>query len=141
MHEAHKILVRIPEAHSAADSALEERSRTRHVEGDHTLVLVPYVHHPVHLLVRSRNAETSEQVVPVGAEFGECLVSFLYSIETGNEFLCPGPVEKAAFDEFLLLRIFHITKDENQARALARSEGDGLAVRSNRAPSMCHRVV
>ena len=141
MHKAHKILVRIPEAHSAADSALEERSRTRHIESNHTLVLVPDIDHPVHLLVRSRNAETSEQVVPVSAEFGECLVHFFFCIETGNEFLCPGPVEKAAFDEFFLLRIFHIAKDENQARALARSEGNGLAVGSNRAPSMCHRVV
>ena len=48
MHKAHKVLIGVPEAHSAADSALEERGRTGHVEGDHALVLVPDVDHPVH---------------------------------------------------------------------------------------------
>ena len=53
MHESHKVLIRVAEAHSTADSALEERSRTGHIECDHTLVLVPYIHHPVELLLRT----------------------------------------------------------------------------------------
>ena len=53
VYKSHKVLVGVAEAHSAADSALEERSGTGHVESHHALVLVPYVHHPVELLLRT----------------------------------------------------------------------------------------
>ena len=53
MHEADEVLVRIAEAHTTADTALEEGSRTGHVECNHALVLVPDVDHTVELLLRT----------------------------------------------------------------------------------------
>ena len=51
MYEAEEILVGIAEAHATADTALEVGSGTGHVEGYHTLVLVPDVDHTVNLVV------------------------------------------------------------------------------------------
>ena len=47
MNEAYEVLVGIAEAHASTDAALEETCRTRHAEGNHTLILVPDVHHAV----------------------------------------------------------------------------------------------
>ena len=81
MDEAYKVLVGVTEAHSAADSALEERSRTGHVECHHTLVLVPYVDHPVELLLRALDRIYVKQAVPVCIEFREGGIHFRCSIE------------------------------------------------------------
>ena len=47
VHKTYKILIGITKTHSAAYTALKERCRAGHVEGNHALVLVPDVHHPV----------------------------------------------------------------------------------------------
>ena len=81
MNESHEVLVGVTEAHSAADSALEERSRTGHVECHHTLVLVPYVDHPVELLLRALDRIYVKQTIPVCIEFREGRINFRGSIE------------------------------------------------------------
>ena len=51
MHETEQILAGITEAHSTADSGFIIGSRTGHIEGYHTLILVPDIYHTVNLIV------------------------------------------------------------------------------------------
>ena len=51
VHKAQEVLRGIAEAHAPADARLKVGGGARHVEGDHALVLVPDVDHPVQLFV------------------------------------------------------------------------------------------
>ena len=87
MHEAHKVLVRIAEAHSTSDAALEERCRTREVERNHALILIPDVDHAVETLVARLNGIFVEQLVPLCSQLGESLVYSLNSRESRDGLL------------------------------------------------------
>ena len=65
MNETEQILTGITESHATSDAGLKIGSGTAHVEGNHTLILVPYVHHAVELLLGGRDGEVGEQFVPV----------------------------------------------------------------------------
>jgi len=65
MNETEQILTGIAESHAASDAGLKIGSGTAHVEGNHTLILVPYVHHAVELLLGGRDGEVGEQFVPI----------------------------------------------------------------------------
>ena len=49
VHEAQKVLCRVPEAHAASHAAFVVACAAAHVERDHALVLVPDVDHAVEL--------------------------------------------------------------------------------------------
>ena len=51
MHEAEQILAGITEAHPAPHAGFEITGRAAHIEGDHTLVLVPDIDHAVKLFL------------------------------------------------------------------------------------------
>ena len=72
--KAQQVLGRVPEAHAAPDARLVARCRTAHVEGDHALVGVPGIDHPVCLGVRGRDRQFGEHPVPVIAQAGEALL-------------------------------------------------------------------
>ena len=65
MNETEQILTGITESHAASDAGFIIGSGTAHVEGNHTLILVPDVYHAVKLLLGGRNGEVGEQFVPV----------------------------------------------------------------------------
>ena len=64
MDKAHEVLVRVAEAHATAYTTLEEGGRTREVERNHALVLVPDVDHAVEACIATAQYETVEQLVP-----------------------------------------------------------------------------
>ena len=88
MYKAHEVLIRIAEAHATADTTLEERSRTREVEGYHTLVLVPDVNHAVELIVACAYIIYIKEGIPVLTEFSKGLIDLLGGVELGNEGVC-----------------------------------------------------
>ena len=47
MYETKKILAGITESHATADAGLKIGSGTAHIEGNHTLILMPDVNHTV----------------------------------------------------------------------------------------------
>ena len=49
--KAEEVLVGVAEAHASADAGLEVRRTAGHVEGDHALVGVPDIHHPVEFFI------------------------------------------------------------------------------------------
>src|SRR5690554_195920 len=68
MYEAEQILVGVTKTHPAPDAALEVGCRTGEAEGDHALVLVPDVHHPVQFLLPCLHPEVTQQLIPVRSE-------------------------------------------------------------------------
>ena len=158
MHEAHKVLIGVPEAHSAADSALEERCRTGHVEGDHALVLVPDVDHPVHLLLRTLHGIYVQQGVPICLKLGKCGIHLGCGVEGRYEFagLClvydrrtaampqtrhiKNEIAVVVCHKLLFLRVFHISEQEYIILAFARREFYIYAMRGYRAPAVGYAV-
>ena len=136
VHEAHEVLVGVPESHSAAYPALEERCAAGHVESDHALVLVPYVDHPVQPGVTAAEAEAAEQVVPVSSERRECRVHLLRRIEKVHQGVRSCLVDAAVGIEFLFLRILHVAEQEHQVPAFAGLQAYLQAMRRNGAPAV-----
>ena len=52
MNETEQILTGITEAHTTTDTGFVIGCRTAHVEGYHTLILIPDIYHTVDLIVR-----------------------------------------------------------------------------------------
>ena len=65
-NKAQQILAGIAEAHTAADAALKHGGGPAHIEGDHALVRIPDVHHPIQFFFRGGQRVSAQQVVPVG---------------------------------------------------------------------------
>ena len=65
MYYSQKILIGIPESHSASDAALVEAGAAAHQERDHALVLIPDVDHPVKLRHTRNQREIAQKSVPV----------------------------------------------------------------------------
>ena len=55
VHKADEILVGIAETHTAANAGFKEGGGAAHVKGDHTLVLVPDIHHAIQALITGIN--------------------------------------------------------------------------------------
>ena len=85
MYKAHQVLVGIPEAHAAAYATLKETGRTREVEGDHALVLVPNVNHTIQPLVAAFHGKLVQQAVPHPAQLVESGIHGLYGRKTGYQ--------------------------------------------------------
>ena len=63
--KAQKILTGIPEAHAPSGAGLIEACGAGHIEGDHTLVLVPGVDHPGELFIGAVQSVDAKQAFPV----------------------------------------------------------------------------
>ena len=110
MNEAHEILIGVAEAHATAYAALEERCRAREVEGDHTLVLVPDVHHAIELVVACLYFIYIKERIPVLAELCKGLVYFLCGVEFSDEGVCLLLVDDLWGREFLVLFVFDVAE-------------------------------
>src|SRR5690554_4592138 len=95
MYKAKQILVGVAEAHAASDTALEVRCGAGEAEGDHALVLVPDVHHPVQPLLLCLYTEAAQQLIPVSTKPVKSAVYLLHVVETGNCSLCLALVDDA----------------------------------------------
>ena len=130
VHESHEVLVRVTEAHAAADTRLEERCRTAHAEGDHTLVLVPDIHHAVHALVAALYVVLAEQLIPQCIEFREGFVHRLYRCKTFEHLVRAYLINDMMIEltearklakiggKLLILRIFCVAEDEDEVTRL-----------------------
>ena len=136
MYESYEVLVRVAEAHATADTTLEERSRTREVEGYHALVLVPDVNHAVELVVTRVYIIYIKQGIPVLTEFGKSLVNLLSGVELGDERMSLFLIDDLRSAEFLVLFVFDVAKEEHKVLALARLQCYLDIVRGDGAPAM-----
>ena len=85
VHEAHRILVAVAEAHPSAYAGFIIRYGTRPIECRSALVLVPYVNHEVHVFVRRIDPQLAQVLVPFLLERGKF---FLYAFFFREFFNC-----------------------------------------------------
>jgi hypothetical protein len=123
MNETYEVLVGITEAHASADTALEEACRTRHAEGNHTLILVPDVHHAVELIVSALHGEDVQQVIPVLVEFSKGCIHLFGGIELLDELMRLLLVDHLLGRELLVLFVFYVSQKEDEVAALAWLQG------------------
>src|SRR5690606_37791618 len=99
-------------------STLEVGGRAGETEGDHALVLVPDIHHPIQLLFTCLHIEVAKQLIPVGAKSNKRIVHLLYAVETDNRL--PGLlfVEDTYAFPFLVRFVLLITQHEDYLPAL-----------------------
>ena len=138
--EAEEVLVRVAEAHAAADAGLEVGGRARHVERDHALVRVPDVDHPVEPGVLRLHVVGREHARPVVVQRAESLVDLRRLREAGDRLLGPLLVDDARLLPLLLDRVLDVPEHEHERLRLAGREVDRELVRADRRPPARHRV-
>ena len=119
MHKAEQILTGIAEAHAAAGAALIIAGRAAHIEGDHALVLVPDIDHAIELFVTALDRVCGQQVVPVVMQLGQSNIHLGIGGIAGHQLLRAGLVDDAGRGPLLVLRVFDIAQNKNQAAAFA----------------------
>ncbi len=140
VHEAQQVLVRVAEAHAAADPGLEVGGRARHVEGHHALVGVPDVDHAVEALVSRFHRVLREHLRPVVAECLEGGVRLRRRLEARQQLPSAGLVHDPGPLPLLRDRVLDVAEDEDEGLLLARSQIHGQLVRADRRPAAGHGV-
>ena len=135
VHEAEQVLVRVAEAHAAADAGLEVRGRARHVERDHALVGVPDVDHPVEALVAGLHRVLRQHLRPVLAQGDESGVHLRGRLEAREELPRGLLVHDPRALPLLRHRVLDVAEDEDEGLLLARREGPPPAGASRSATS------
>ena len=140
MKEAQKILTGIPESHTSADAGFIIRSRTGHIKGHHTLILVPYIYHTVYFIVGRRYLEAGQQLFPVLAKFLKGLVHSLFIGIFFQQFSGFGLIYHIGSLPFLFLGIFCIAKNKNKGFTFSRLQAQVQLVGGDRVPAAGHRI-
>ena len=140
MKEAQKILARIPESHASADTGFIVGGRTGHVEGYHTLILVPDVHHTVYFLIGRRYLEAGQQLFPVLAKFLKGLVHSLFIGIFFQQFSGFGLIYHIGSLPFLFLGIFCIAKNKNKGFTFPWLQAQIQLVGGDRVPAAGYRI-
>ncbi len=138
--ETQQILTGITESHAPPDTGLEVGGGAAHIEGDHALVLVPDIDHPVHPVVLRLHMEGGEQVLPVILQFTESPLHVGVGPVAGQQ--APGRllVDDARSLPLPVLRILTVSEDEDQGTALARLQREVDLMGRHGIPSGRHGV-
>ena len=140
MHKAEQILTGIAEAHAAAGAALIIAGRAAHVEGDHALVLVPDIDHAVELFIAALDRVGGQQGIPVVVQFGKCRIDLRIRGIAGSHRLGAGLIDDAGRGPLLVLRVFYIAQNKNQAAAFAGLQTNFDLMHANGCPAVGNRV-
>ena len=113
--EAKQILTGVSKSHPPSNSGLVIRGASGHIKGDHALILIPDIDHPVHFGMRAGDAEAGEKVFPVFFQLRKglhdrCAVVVLADHGVGSLF-----VDHAVGFPLVLHRVLHINELENKA--------------------------
>ena len=136
VYKAQQILTAVAEAHAAAGPAFKVAGRAAHIEGDHTLILVPDVHHTVQLFLAGFQMVGGEQSFPV---VGQRLA--------GRVHLCIGGIacdhgvgtcfiDDARGGELFFLWVLDVAQTEEDLLFLTRCKGDMDVQRAHRCPAV-----
>ena len=136
MDKAHQVLVGVAESHASSDATLEERGRAREVEGDHTLILVPDVHHPVEFLVARPHAIDAQQVVPIVLQLGKGCVDLLGGVQPLYRGMGLFLIDDLRGRELLVGLVLDISQHEDQVFLLARLQFHLYIMRGDGTPAV-----
>ena len=135
MYESQEILAGITESHTAACAGFVIGSRTGHIEGYHTLVLIPDIGHTVYIFVLTFYMVTGEQIGPVSIQLCKCCINLLCCLELFQDFVSPILADYIRSNEFLILRIFTVAKNENQITGFSGGKCKINLMACNRIPA------
>ena len=138
--KAQQILTGIPEAHSATQTALKITGTATHIEGDHALVLVPDVHHPVQLLVGGIDGVGAQQAVPVIFQFRKSCIHLCICLVFGKQGIGGSLVDDIGSDEFLISGILAVAQNKDIRCGFAGFQLYIQMVRTHRLPAMGNRI-
>ncbi len=134
--EAEHVLIRVAEAHAAADPGLVEARRAREVERRHALVLVPGAEHPLRVRVGALGLEPRKQVVPQGAYRRERRIDRARLAVPCEQRTSPRLVHDAGPVVLRRVTLLDVAEDERERLLLARSEPQVELVRPDRVPAV-----
>ena len=134
--KAQQVLAGIAEAHPPPGAALVVAGRAAHVEGDHALVLVPDIDHPVQLFVRAAQAVGGQQVGPVPPEGAKGAVHLLVGGVAGGHRPGAGLVDDAGGLPLFIVGVLDVAQHKDQAAALAGGQHQVDLVRAHRRPAV-----
>ena len=138
--EAQQILAAVAEAHPAADAAFVVAGRAAHVEGDHALVLVPQIDHPVQLLVAGVQLQGGEQLVPVVGQRSAGFVHLGVGGVAGHHGLGAGLIDDAGGGELFVHGILDVAQTEEDGPGLPGFQGQVEVVGTDRGPAVGNAV-
>jgi len=118
--EPDEVLVGISESHATANTRLEIGGRSREVERDHALVLVPDVDHPVEFFFTRGNMEHAQQLLPVGFQIGQGLVHLFRRVKGGHDDSGLLLVDDLEGFPFFLFFVLSISQGENEITRFPR---------------------
>ena len=120
MNEAEQILAGITESHTTAGAGLEVGSRTGHVEGNHTLILVPDVDHASQFFICTGERIFCQQAIPVGSKLCKCCINLLVGLIVGEHLFCRFFIDHARSFPFVIGCILAVAENEDKGAGFAR---------------------
>ena len=135
VHEAVKILTGIPEAHAPSGAGLVIGSGAAHIEGDHALILMPDVHHPVQLLVIRPQLIIAQQAVPVAGQFCKGIVHGRKIRKFAANPLGRVLADDTGSNKLLISGVFAIAQGEGGTPALTGGQGHFQPVAADGIPA------
>ena len=119
MNEAEQILAGITEAHTTAGAGFEVGCRTGHVEGNHTLILVPDVDHASQFFICTGERIFCQQAFPVGSKLCKCCVNLLVGLIVREHLFCRFFVDHARSFPFVIRCILTVAENKDKGAGLA----------------------
>ena len=136
--KAQQILAGVPEAHAPAHAAFEVAGGTGHIKGDHALVLVPDVDHPVHLLVAGGGGVVGKELLPVLCQLGHGGIEPAGGIKFFHHGIGADLVDDAGCRELFLLGVLDVAQTQQNAAALPGLQGQVKLHGAHRSPAVGH---
>ena len=140
MHEAEQILTGVTEAHAASGTGFVVGSGTGHVEGDHTLVLVPDIDHAVDFFIGRIDCIFCKQCIPVFIQLCEGGIDLRIGLEAGEQLFCRCFIDDTRLFPFLFFWIFSVAEHKDQAAGFSRGKRETDLVCGDRRPAACDGI-
>ena len=121
MNKTEQVLVGIAKAEATANAGFVERSGARHVEGGHTLVCIPDIHHAIGVDVWRVDLAQAEKFIPVETKFFEGRISVGFDEVFGDNRFCAFFIDDLRIRriEFFLLSVLLVAEKKNDLARLS----------------------
>ena len=140
MYEAKQILTGITESHTTSGSGFVVGCRPGHIEGDHTLILVPDICHAVYMRIMALYRVAGKKLIPVSMQVIKGFCYLFFGRKTFDQGMSRSLVNDIRSFPFLILWIFAVAQQENQFSGFARLQGQIDLMTGNRIPSAGYRI-
>ena len=113
VYETEKILTGISKAHATSDTGFIIGSGTGHIEGYHTLILVPDVNHTVNLVIGRFHGVLGKKVLPVFVQLSKGLLHILVGLISVKHRISTLLINNTIRLPLVIFRILYVAKYKN----------------------------